>query len=228
MKVAKLNSPPILDSIPDDIPVKQCKIKAVGAVNNSNLSGTPKGIVADINKYNFPKSIKTRACLIYSQLELPSDRRTLGRLKIIAYCIHQAYTQLVCPGAVDAVYIGEKIGMTKSESNAAIGHRPKYKPGFKATSPMVKLSDMVRGYAEHVFDLGEYTAEDMVGEFEAMTINDQSLLVEQAKTLVAAFIMYYMETNSAKVDKEHFSAVFYLDYTTIRSLYQRVVKAACM
>jgi len=185
----------------------------------------PEGVKNYVYALNFPTLIKIKVCEVYSQLDLTSDFRKKGRKKIICYCLHQAYLALGF-GSIDVMFIAERVGLEKPAANAAIAAKPKYKTGYTSISATIPLPDMIRNFGDCVIGLDKTDIDVAIELFDLIIKKNPALLTEQARPLVAAFLLYYTKLNGRHVDGDDLADAFNLKYANISSLCNEISKIA--
>lgn len=172
-----------------------------------------RGIATDLIEYHFPESVKALASEIFFRLDVGNPRK-LRRKKIIFYCIYQARLELEMED-IDPITLGKDFGFTKSETLSAINMKPKFKDGYTPCSTTMDLSGMLRLYASKSFRFTDEVTDEIVKEFEDLINKNESLVTKQARTLIAAFLWYYMSSNGYVTKREEFAKIFHLKISTI-------------
>ncbi|CAK7994946.1 Transcription initiation factor TFIIB [uncultured virus] len=182
-----------------------------------------RGIALDLMKYDFSESIKNKACEIFFRLSVGNPRKK-QRVKTICYCVYQAMIELKL-GSIDPKTLELTFGLTKQEINSAIALNPTYKAGYKQNNSTTNPSDLLKMYASESFRFSDDTVDDMVKSFQDVISKSEALLTKQARTLIAAFMWYYMECNGFTSNSDEFAKVFSLQFTTIKLHYKDIVEA---
>ena len=179
-----------------------------------HMTEAPSSIVAFVSKLSIPKCVQIKTCDVYTRLDLLSSPRK-SKVKILCYCIHQAYIECKM-GVVDPCMIAVKLGISSIQATACVNNKPKYKAGFKPSSPTVKPVDMLISYIKGVLCLPDNIRATMVSLFDRVITTNPVLMSRQIKPLVAAFIICYMLDNGFDFCKDSMAELFYLKYSTIR------------
>ena len=180
-----------------------------------------KNILNEIAGLNFNRSILNKACEIYGWLALKETPRGIHRKKIICYCIFQAPIELE-EGIIDTCEIAKVLGMNFNQANSAVVNRPPFKKGFRPKSPTVSLIATMKSYARDALFLPDDIVDSMEVRFKELLQKDQSLVNEQHKPLVAAFIIYYVRHNSMEVDEIKLADTFNLGKSTIQPKFRLI------
>lgn len=175
-------------------------------------------IEQEIHALHFPQDIRTTACEVYNMLDMPTVPRKIKRSKVKCYCVFQAYNELQRPFIPDAGFIGNQLGLDITNSNLSISKRPKYKEGYSPKSVTRTPQFMLRSYIQEYMPLPEDLMEDMLGTFNNVLSSTPRLLLEQAKPLVAAYIMAYTELNGMSANMTDLASVLFIRESSIRSL----------
>ena len=183
-----------------------------------------KNILQEIASLNFSRTILNKACEIYGWLALKETPRGIHRKKVICYCIFQAPIELE-EGIIDTCEIAKVLGMNFNQAKSAVDNRPPLKKGFRPKSPTVSLVATMKSYATDALFLPEDIVTSMEIIFRELLQKNQSLVNEQHKPLVAAFIICYIRHNSMEVDEVKLAETFHLGKSTIQPKYRLVEEA---
>jgi hypothetical protein len=162
---------------------------------------------------SFPQLVLIKASETYLKLDIPTPRST-HRLKIICYCIHQAYIMLG-EKTIDPIWIGAKLGLSTIDSKSAVNNRPKYKPGTTAVSPTANMSDIIYSCAHSVLLLSEDIARHMTVTLSKLIDLHPQFLCVEVKPMIAAFIYVYVNNNSMSIDLSELTTALFLNHSTI-------------
>jgi hypothetical protein len=185
--------------------------------NNPARSVVSVSVRQAIEQLAIPVSVQNKSLEIYSMLkDEDDDRRQTGRLKILCYCVNQAYVELEL-SEPSLARLALLLGINKAQAAAAIKTRPAFVDGFRpktATRDPVKL---VASHAKETLHLSDYYITDMTRTIEQLIELRPSLLMEHANPLVAAFFICYAENNAMELDLNYLTESFGLELSTIRS-----------
>lgn len=186
-----------------------------------DISTTTKRTIAHLS---IPESVKDKTLEIYTYLKSGADCRQNNRLKLLCYCIHQAYVELD-EYPPSPARLAEILGVETSLAVAALKNRPHFVEAFQPKSVTVNLPKMLERHIVKVMHLKPIYVEDMVATFEVMLEQNQNLLLDQADPLIAAFIYCYAENNAMTIDETNLAESFHLEPSTIRSRYGEIREA---
>lgn len=176
-----------------------------------------RAVEMEIRKLYFPDDVLTKACEIYKMLDIGSVPREPRRSKIKCYCIFQAYNELSKTIIPDPCYVGEKLGLSPFDSNQSISKRPAYKNGYMPKRTTQSPQFMLRTYVTVNMSLPDDMIDNITETFDRVLRGKPTLLLEQPKALVAAYILSYAEFAGLVIDKDDLTTVFYIKYPSIRA-----------
>jgi hypothetical protein len=164
------------------------------------MSSIPKSIENRLSSL-FTKQISNKACDVYSRLDIKIVPRDKNRDKILCYCVYQAHIELGIY-EFDMIDLGKKFKITLPETKAAINSRPKYKHGVKPSTSVFSHINMMKSYCLNIMLMPDEIVSQMEVSFKNVLFKNKSLLLEQAKYVVIAFIFCYFDMNGFDVNKE--------------------------
>lgn len=183
-----------------------------------------KGITPIIKKAPFPEPIKKRAIEIYNTLDV-ENHKSDKKKRLACYCIQQAYSDKGEP-EISVIEIGKRLGISPAESRNAVSTRPIYKKGFRASECNVTADKIIFTYVTETYNLSEERANEIVEDFNMLLATDPELKTKQTKTVIAAYLMYWMPMNCLEIDEKKLATDFGLVQGTVKSMCNEIKKSA--
>lgn len=182
-----------------------------------------RSIMQDIKDLFYSDDIKLKACDIFQNLKLGNVRRD-SRKMAICYCLYQAH--LYYGSRPDPMLIGQSLGLSKSLTHKAMSTYTSYsRTGYRGFDGYTDPIDLIPEYArDPSFRFTEVSIEDMKSEWIKITTKYPDIMEKPPRTVVAAFIWWYMSIYGMNMDCNEFASKFGLSFTTIKTLYSEIVK----
>lgn len=189
------------------------------------MRAVPSSVSRLIDSLDIPLPVKIESKSVYLRLDRDAPPRSDNKKRIVCYCVHQAYIELDPRNLPNPYMIVKMLGLEPSVGLAAISTKMKYRDGCCAASPTVEPVDIMRGYASNILCLEESVVCSMAYVFAKVLESNKALLAEQARVVVGAFILCYLDKNGFEINRAAMLDAVFLKSSSV-SLVCKQVDAA--
>ena len=182
---------------------------------------TIRSIAKEIRDLPLTDDIKVKANQIYINVTSNGSKKK-SRKTIICYCIIQAHLQSNPPVPFDPIMIGAMLDLDKTKVTKSLKlYNTVSSTGYQGKSGYIEPVNLIPIYAKQL-RFTEETTLRVQQEFLLLLEKSPDLKQRPPRTTVAAFILYFMNTNGIDVDHNEFAKMFDLSFSTIKTVKTRI------
>ena len=155
-------------------------------------------------------------------LDRDAPPRSDNKKRIVCYCIYQAYLRVHPKNTPDPHIIVRMLGLEPAVGLSAISTKMKYRNGCCAASSTVEPIEIMRNYVSNILCLEDSVIRAMAFVFSRVLEDNKALLAEQARVVVGAFILCYLDKNGFEIDRNALLDAVYLKSSSVSSVYKQM------
>jgi len=186
------------------------------------MRAVPSSVSKLIDSLDVPPPVKTEAKSVYLRLDRNAPPRSDNKKKIVCYCVYQAYVELNPHNLPDPHTVVKMLGLEPAVGLSAISTKMKYRDGCCAASPTVDPVEIMRGYANNILCLEESVVCSMAYVFAKVLESNKTLLAEQARVVVGAFILCYLDKNGFEINRAAMLDAVFLKSSSVSQVYKQM------
>ena len=209
----------------EDTRLVKSRQRSIHAISRANSQVDP--IMKFMADWPFDDVIKNSACQIYRQMKL-SNQHPISKKQALCYCLFRAYKDK--GEHADPFLLGLSIGLTPEQTTGCFKYNNISNGSIKSIDGWIDPVELLPQYAMKL-NLSDDLIQNMQESFRQLLEKSKRIRDEEGgedlsekpvKTIVAAYILNYLQSIGTFPDEASYASIFMLQIPTIKNLAKKI------